>query len=199
MQSDPDMTVAQDALRNIKKAEDGKEKANQEFKAGKMEDALKSYNDTIALDPFNRKFNALILGNICSLYLKQKNHKEAMKAITKAIEYDPQYAKAFYKRGELNKEMGDWEGWERDLKRAQNLDPTLNLQGYIKENQNKVKEAKKKDYYKVLGVDKTANDSEIKKAFRKLSIQWHPDKHAGSEDQELAEKKYREIVDAYDV
>jgi len=122
-----------------------------------------------------------------------------MKAINKAIEYDPCYAKGFYKRGELNKEMGDWEGWERDLKRAQNLDPTLNLQGVIKEGQSKVKEAKKKDYYKVLGVDKNANDAEIKKAFRKLSIQWHPDKHTEADDKEIAEKKYREIVDAYDV
>merc|ERR1712226_1385551 len=59
---------------------------------------------------------------------------------------------------------------------------------------------KKKDYYKVLGVEKKASAEEIKKAFRKLSIKWHPDKHQNdNDDKEEAEKKYREIVEAYDV
>lgn len=48
LQSDPDMTLAQAALKNIKKCEDGKEKGNAEFKSGKLDDALKTYNETMA-------------------------------------------------------------------------------------------------------------------------------------------------------
>ena len=35
----------------------------------------------------------------------------------------------------------------------------------------------KKDYYQILGVKRNANDAELKRAFRKKSMQWHPDKH----------------------
>lgn len=48
-----------------------------------------------------------------------------------------------------------------------------------------------KDYYKVLGVDKKASDKEIKKAFRKLALQLHPDKNKSPD----AEEKFREIAE----
>jgi molecular chaperone DnaJ len=52
------------------------------------------------------------------------------------------------------------------------------------------------DYYQVLGVSRDASDSEIKKAYRKLAIQYHPDKNPG--DQE-AEEKFKEISAAFDI
>jgi DnaJ-class molecular chaperone len=60
--------------------------------------------------------------------------------------------------------------------------------------------AKKKDYYKVLGLDKTANENQIRKAYKVLALKWHPDKNNQSESQkELADKKFKEISEAYDV
>ncbi|MDK7375217.1 MULTISPECIES: molecular chaperone DnaJ [Weeksella] len=54
----------------------------------------------------------------------------------------------------------------------------------------------KRDYYEVLGVDKTATLDTIKKAYRKLAIRYHPDKNPG--DQE-AEEKFKEAAEAYEV
>lgn len=51
----------------------------------------------------------------------------------------------------------------------------------------------KRDYYEVLGVSKNASADEIKKAFRRLAVQYHPDKEGGSEE------KFKEINEAYDV
>jgi curved DNA-binding protein len=53
-----------------------------------------------------------------------------------------------------------------------------------------------KDYYKSLGVGKNATQDEIKKAFRKLAIQYHPDKNQGNK---IAEEKFKEISEANEV
>ena len=53
-----------------------------------------------------------------------------------------------------------------------------------------------KDYYKVLGLDKGASPEEVKKAFRKLAIKYHPDKNKGNK---AAEDKFKEINEAYQV
>lgn len=54
----------------------------------------------------------------------------------------------------------------------------------------------KRDYYEVLGVGKTATDDELKKAYRKLAKQYHPD--ANPDNKEEAEKKFKEINEAYE-
>ncbi|MCL2705014.1 MAG: molecular chaperone DnaJ [Spirochaetaceae bacterium] len=54
----------------------------------------------------------------------------------------------------------------------------------------------KRDYYEVLGVPKGATKEEIKKAYRKLALQFHPDKNAGNKE---AEEKFKEATEAYDV
>jgi molecular chaperone DnaJ len=52
------------------------------------------------------------------------------------------------------------------------------------------------DFYSTLGVTQTASDDEIKKAYRKLAMQYHPDRNNGSRE---AEEKFKEITEAYDV
>lgn len=54
----------------------------------------------------------------------------------------------------------------------------------------------KKDYYEVLGVGKNASDDEIKKAYRKLAVKYHPDKNPGDKE---AEAKFKEISEAHEV
>lgn len=56
--------------------------------------------------------------------------------------------------------------------------------------------AEKRDYYEVLGISKTASADEIKKAYRKLAIKYHPDKNQGDAS---AEEKFKEATEAYEV
>ena len=52
------------------------------------------------------------------------------------------------------------------------------------------------DFYAVLGVPRTASDDDIKKSYRKLAMQYHPDRNGGSKE---AEEKFKEVTEAYDV
>ena len=54
----------------------------------------------------------------------------------------------------------------------------------------------KEDYYEILGVSKSASDSEIKKAYRKKAIKYHPDKNPGDSQ---AEENFKKAAEAYEV
>lgn len=57
--------------------------------------------------------------------------------------------------------------------------------------------ASKSDYYDILGVSKGASNEELKKAYRKQALEWHPDRH--KDEKEAAEKRFKEINEAYQI
>lgn len=64
-----------------------------------------------------------------------------------------------------------------------------------------LKRSKQKDFYKTLGVSKNASEDEIKKAYKRLALTHHPDRHASAseEDRKVHEKKFKEIGEAYEI
>lgn len=65
----------------------------------------------------------------------------------------------------------------------------------IRNAELELKKSQRKDYYKILGVEKDANDNEIKKAYRRLAIVHHPDKNP--EDESAAER-FKDVGEAYE-
>lgn len=55
------------------------------------------------------------------------------------------------------------------------------------------------DYYDVLGVARDASPEEIRKAYRKQALEWHPDRHAEGSEREEAEKRFKQVSEAYEV
>ena len=93
-------------------------------------------------------------------------------------------------------ESGDWDEAVREYKSIAESNP--GEPGIAKEVRNaelELKKSKRKDYYKILGVEKDAGENEIKKAYRKLAIVHHPDKNP---DDEEAADRFKDIGEAYE-
>ena len=73
---------------------------------------------------------------------------------------------------------------------------TLTFRQLLQEAKLELKKSKRKDFYKILGVEKTANDDEIKKAYRKRAMVHHPDRHSSASDDEKKEHetKFKEVL-----
>ena len=74
-----------------------------------------------------------------------------------------------------------------------------NIRGKIQDAKKKAKTAARKDYYKILELEKGASEADIKKAYRKQALKWHPDRwsSASEEEKTKAEKNFKDIGEAY--
>lgn len=63
-----------------------------------------------------------------------------------------------------------------------------------------MKKSKRKDYYKILDVSKDVGEEDVKKAYKKQALRWHPDKNSSTEElRDEADKKFKDIGEAYGV
>lgn len=109
----------------------------------------------------------------------------AMTALNRAIKYNPRYAKAYVKRGEVHVMMEEYEEAIRDFAEASSIDAAgFGVQEKLKDAQRRKKAAGRKDYYKILEIPngKQATDVEIRKAYKKACLKWHPDKNSQNEE-----------------
>lgn len=198
---DPDNVKCRTTVKKLKAQEEAKEKGNTEFKAGNHEAALKSYSDSIEIDPNNKTICSMLYYNRASVYMKMKKYKEALEDCNKAIELNETYAKAYVKRADIRIEMEEFDEAVKDLKQAKQIDPHYaGLNQKMQETELARKKAARKDYYKLLELAKDCGEDEIKKAYKKLALKWHPDKNRDSEEQtKIAEAKFKDISEAYAV
>jgi DnaJ homolog subfamily C member 7 len=178
------------------KSNKAKEEAAAVFKEGKYEEAITKFEEVMQLDPMNGNFNSTLLLNIAIGQVKLGNNEKALVALNKAIKMNKKYAKALVKRGEVNMALGEYNDAIRDFSEASEHDSNgFGVQQKLKDAQAKAKASKKKDYYKILGVEKNATDAEIRKAYKKAALKWHPDKNQNGTEEVVkkADKMFKDV------
>lgn len=194
---DPDSRETVRYLRMVQKLLRAKEDGNAAFKARRYREAINLYTAGLSIDPTNKDINSKLLQNRAQAHANLNEHEKAIEDCTKALELDPMYTKAKRVRAKAYGAAGDWEKAVNELKSIAESNPTeKGIQEEIRNAEFELKKSQRKDYYKILGVDKTATDNEIKKAYRKLAIQHHPDKNRG---EDKSDEIFKEIGEAYEI
>nr|CCA17920.1 ion channel putative [Albugo laibachii Nc14] len=207
LRSDPDNQTFMKEMKKIRKLESSKENANAAFKAGRMNDAIDQYTKCLGIDQQNKAFNAKIYCNRATALSQINRYEEAIRDCDKAIYYDHGYAKAYLRKAACLKALGTEEKLEQALRVYEQASKLVgngaqrDIQQNIRETKLELKKAKRKDYYKILGVTQSANEHEIKKAYRKSALKYHPDRHASKSDTEKkeAEVAFKNLGEAYAV
>lgn len=199
LQLDPDHKKAKEMRNKSKTIKDMKENGNMLFKSGRFREAQTVYSDALKVDEFNKDINSKLLYNRALVNSKIGSLRDAIADCTKVLDINTQYLKALLLRARCYNDMEKYDECVNDYETALNLQKTQEIKKLLRDAKFALKKSKRKDYYKILGVPRTANDDEIKKAYRKKALVHHPDRHANSSQEERKEEelKFKEIGEAY--
>ena len=196
IEMDPDQRDAIKWLRIVQKLDRMKDEGNREYKAGRWQEAIDKYTGALSIDPSNRGINSKLLQNRALCRLKLKQYDEAIADCDSAISLDPSYSKARRTKANAYGLAERWEDAVREWKALAEREPEdRTVLKEVRRAELELKKSQRKDYYKILGVTKDADEKEIKKAYRKLAVVHHPDKNPGDES---AETRFKDIGEAYE-
>lgn len=195
LRNDPDHKGARKIYQTVKKLKKKKEEGNEYFKSGQNKKAYESYSEALKIDPLNDAFNAKLYCNRAAAQMKLNMWQTAFNDCGNALVLEPDYKKAFSRRAQCAMELERYKDAKRDYEKILEIDRgNKEAQEGLRSAKLEIKKAGRKNYYKILGVNKRAGEKEIKKAYRKLALKWHPDKN-----EEDTEAKFKDINEAYSV
>lgn len=198
---DPEHKECKHGHKTLKMTEKKKNKGDAAFTEGKYQEAVEFWLQAVAVDQTHKAFARTLQIPIARAYSKLGDHKKALAVAQAHVDESGETIEALWALGEIQQNAEKYEEAVRTFQRAVEVtaDRTVEQQQAkqkLRDAQVALKQSKEKNYYKILGVARNASKKEIKKAYRELALQWHPDKN---EDKELAEKKFQDISEAYEV
>ncbi|KAF9969534.1 hypothetical protein BGZ73_008093 [Actinomortierella ambigua] len=137
----------------------------------------------------------------CKAYTESNDAKNTLKWCTSTLSLDDTSVEGMVGRGMAHMMNDEFEEAVQDFTKAQELagGQDRSIHEKMSKAQRLLKQSKQKDYYKILGVPRSATKREIKKAFRKLALEWHPDTYKGDLPKDQVEKKMASLNEAYEV
>jgi len=198
----PDHNKAKEAFKRARLLKTKKDEGNEAFKSGNLDVAFSLYSEALVVDLENKATNAKLFFNRATVAAKLKKWNQAIADCTSAVALDDSYVKAYLRRAKCYMELEKYEDAIRDYERLHRMDRSnFEYRQLLSQAKNELKKSLRKDYYKILGIDRNANEEDIKKAYKKRALEHHPDRHVGAIDEEKSEqeKKFKEVGEAYGV
>mmetsp|Transcript_13144 Transcript_13144/g.18178 ORF Transcript_13144/g.18178 Transcript_13144/m.18178 type:complete len:488 (+) Transcript_13144:155-1618(+) len=199
LRSDPGHKRLKQLYRIVKKVFKRIQSGDSYSESNEFMKAAEEYKAALELDPHHPANRPMLLEKRCEVLVKAEEGEEAVKACQEALSNEPENANLRCLLGDARLANEEYEEAVKEFERASQQEPgSQRVRQGLENAKRRLKMSQRKDYYKILGVKRNADEKDIKKAFRKLALKMHPDK-VKPEEREEAEVKFRDIGEAYEV
>ena len=199
---DPDHSGSREMRKRLRELEKAKEAGKEAFQAGRYAEAAEKYTEAMGVDPENVEVNVTLYTNRATAYFKCAKFAESINDCNAALDVQPRHLKALLRRAACRMELEAWKEAIADYEAALQIEPEdQGIKTSLRQAKIELKKAGRKCLYKTLGITRKATEPEIKKAYKRMALQYHPDRHAGASDEEKAEMeiKFKELGEAFEV
>lgn len=185
---DPERTSAKLYIIKAKTLKHKKELGNIIFNNQNYRKAYTVYTEALQIDQNNKVINSKLYFNRASASSLLGNNHTAIADCTLALQINSKYVKALKLRAKCYFVIECFYGCIRDYKEILILEQSREVANLLKYAQDKLyKKSQKKNHYKILEIESDATGEEIKKAYRRLALAYHPDRNFNSTDDEKRE------------
>lgn len=194
---DPDHARAKQLYKSARLLEQHRAAGNAAFAEKRWQFAISSYTEALAVDPSYVKMRGILLGNRSAAYVEAGELQKALADVDAATRDGNKAAKLYARRSKINERLGNLDEANQDMAKAVELDSDLRQeQAQLRE---RIRLAKRKDWYKILGVERNAQEADLKRAYKLQAVKWHPDKwaHCTDEEKKAAEDTFKEVGEAF--
>jgi DnaJ family protein C protein 3 len=198
LRNDPENKGCKAHFRTVKKVLKAMDKATAAAEAHRDQDVLDALEPIVSVVPENTIMLARVRMLQCNARVRLKQPDEALTACGLVLQIEPRNIEAMLQRAEALILQEEWDPAAEAFRAILEIEQQhRGAHEGLQKIERLKKMASRKDYYKILGVPRTATGREIKKAYKKLALQYHPDKNVENKDE--AEAKFRDVAEAHEV
>lgn len=178
-----------------------KEMGNVLFNGFNYRNAFSTYTEALQIDKLNKAINSKLYFNRALASSVLGNNQSAINDCTLALQINSKYAKALRLRAKCYLALELFDGCISDCKAILKLERSREVEKLLRLAQSELVKSQRKNYYKTLGINKKATGEEIKKAYRKLALVYHPDRHSNATATKIKEleNKFKEVGEAFNI
>ncbi|OLQ04002.1 DnaJ-like subfamily C member 7 [Symbiodinium microadriaticum] len=192
--------LTEELLDSMRSLDQQKEKGNEAYKSQDWSLALECYDKAIKADLLRMdiELSAQLHCNRSAVLMRLGKTGMALEDVSLAVRLAPGYVKARFRRGILYMELERYAEAAQDFEFVSWTSPTF--EGLATWRSRALRWAARppqKNYYAVLGVSFNATQADIKKAYRRLALKWHPDKNVDRTEE--ASQKFKALQEAFEV
>uniref|UniRef100_A0A8C7YCY4 DnaJ homolog subfamily C member 3 n=1 Tax=Oryzias sinensis TaxID=183150 RepID=A0A8C7YCY4_9TELE len=196
---DPDHKQCYDHYKRVKKLNKQIQSA-EELIQEQRSDAVSKYEAVMKTEPNVQQFTLLAKERICHALAKDQQASRAISVCSEVLQSDPENVNVLKDRAEAYVQDEQYDEAIKDYETAgKHSENDHQIKEGLERAQRLLKQSQRRDYYKILGVKRTAKKKEIIKAYRKLAQQWHPDNFQDPQEKKKAEKRFIDIAQAKEV